>query len=69
MKMKIFSVPVEILNSGGSLFYSIILACTVYSREHAISVLRSDIGLLETSLSEGFSVKVDFSCLIENDLL
>lgn len=67
--MKTFFIPVEILNSKGSLFCSIVLSRTSHSRESAITVLRSDIRYLTLSLGEGFSIKVDFSRLVVDDAL
>lgn len=67
MKMKIFSVPIEILNINSSYSYIIALSRILYTRDLAVSALQSDVSLLNTSLGEGFSIKVDFSHLTESE--
>jgi hypothetical protein len=69
MKMKIFSVPVEILNTKSSYSYSIVLSRTLYTRDLAISALKSDVMLLKSSLGEDFSVNANFSLLTESESL
>ena len=67
--MKIFSIPVEILNTKNSYSYSIVLSHVLYTKDLAVSAFKSDVTLLKSSLGEDFSVKADFSHLTENELL